>query len=1018
MRRNRYLVLAALSLGLAASVTAGPPMPLEMEPPGHKAEEAESLMNEWKLAMRSMNVEEFASFYADNALRILVFPSGGRHLVEGREAIAEQQAAIFRDVRRREPNAFRAFRLPPMEVIELPDHLPILVFASEESVFTQVFQFEERFGRMLISRHVEFIRELEPIEAPEEYYWADENGDGILQPIEQQLLLDQYIHIARGPHRAEGFLDQLFDWDGNGVIDATEAARATIQVYRDGLRKGYRYFPEFTREYIDLDGSEFVSLAEADLAMRTALDDEIPLPRAIESPLDERLDVDMDGWIIRPEQDSFIFGLTRAVASIPEPPITNPTTPADPAFVFWWADANQNGTLDEPELYDIGTVMLHLVQSTELVTNPFELIYDANRDFVISNREREGARAELLRFVEVGRREDLLLSAVEPERLFGRRPMNEVQRQMDTEPEDGRLEEHEVFAGLEREFTFVAERWLESSGMGLEPPSSKGRAVDDRDAGDETDDAAPTQPSATRAAPQPTVPADQVGEEISIAVTFRPVYPVLRKYYSTAALGSVTITNTSEADISNLEASLSLAKYIDQARSYDKVELLAAGESTTIDLTLLFNSTVLEITEGDRVDATVTVSYSGAAGAAQETATETMIFYDRNAIRWDDTEKVAAFVTARDEEIRSYARRVIASVRDKQNSAVDDALQDAMALFIAMVESDVMYFRDPSSSYASASTNASTIDYLQFPRQTLTDFGGDCDDLSVCYNALLESVGRRTAFITVPGHIMSAVALEMSAPEARSAFLDATDLVFAEDGTVWLPVEITALEGSFYEAWQEGATKYRQYSGSGQARLYPTSSAWATYEPVPSVVDDPVEQPDRSAIESEFAEVLSQFVSVQIASRELQLLADLEESPNDRRLLNRLGVLYAQYGLTEKAQTQFEAIIANERYVPALINLGNIAFLEGEYRTAAEYYEDGLELQPANASALLAATRANYEPENMGDVRTYYEQLRAASPRLAADYSYLDLSSSNETARAQAADMVKDRVIWESGEEE
>jgi hypothetical protein len=39
------------------------------------------------------------------------------------------------------------------------------------------------------------------------------------------------------------------------------------------------------------------------------------------------------------------------------------------------------------------------------------------------------------------------------------------------------------------------------------------------------------------------------------------------------------------------------------------------------------------------------------------------------------------------------------------------------------------------------------------------------------------------------------------------------------------------------------------------------------------------------------------------------------------------------------------------------------------------------------------------------------------SPRLAADYSYLDLSSSNQTERAQAANDLMDRVIWEESEE-
>jgi tetratricopeptide (TPR) repeat protein len=379
---------------------------------------------------------------------------------------------------------------------------------------------------------------------------------------------------------------------------------------------------------------------------------------------------------------------------------------------------------------------------------------------------------------------------------------------------------------------------------------------------------------------------------------------------------------------------------------------------------------------------------------------------------------VAAFVTERDEEVRSYARRVLAGSRDERNDAVDDALQDAMVVFIAMVESGLTYFRDPSSSFSTSSASGTTIDYMQFPRQTLTDFGGDCDDLSVCFNALLESVGRRTAFITVPGHILPAVALEMSADDARSAFLDPTDLVFDEDGQVWVPVEVTALEDSFYEAWQDGAKTYRQYSSSGQVELIPTATAWTVYESVASVVDDEIDSPDQDEITEEFADALEEFVNTQIATRELQILADLEDRPGDRRLLNRLGVLYAQYGLWQKAQQQFETIVQSEDYIPALVNLGHISFLEEEYRTASTYYDRVLAMNSSHTGALLAAARTNHELENYGNVRTYYEQLRGLSPRLAADYAYLDLTSSNETERAQAADLVKGRVEWEQSTEE
>ncbi|MCK4542225.1 MAG: transglutaminase domain-containing protein [Spirochaetales bacterium] len=66
------------------------------------------------------------------------------------------------------------------------------------------------------------------------------------------------------------------------------------------------------------------------------------------------------------------------------------------------------------------------------------------------------------------------------------------------------------------------------------------------------------------------------------------------------------------------------------------------------------------------------------------------------------------------------------------------------------------YVVDPRTPYTELSQQREWIDFIQFPRQTLEYRAGDCDDLSILYCALLESVGIETAFITVPGHILMA----------------------------------------------------------------------------------------------------------------------------------------------------------------------------------------------------------------------------------------------------------------------
>ena len=49
----------------------------------------------------------------------------------------------------------------------------------------------------------------------------------------------------------------------------------------------------------------------------------------------------------------------------------------------------------------------------------------------------------------------------------------------------------------------------------------------------------------------------------------------------------------------------------------------------------------------------------------------------------------------------------------------------------------MQYVSDPRSS----------TEYVQFPTQTIEVAGGDCDDLSVAFSALLESIGIQTAFV-------------------------------------------------------------------------------------------------------------------------------------------------------------------------------------------------------------------------------------------------------------------------------
>ena len=374
------------------------------------------------------------------------------------------------------------------------------------------------------------------------------------------------------------------------------------------------------------------------------------------------------------------------------------------------------------------------------------------------------------------------------------------------------------------------------------------------------------------------------------------------------------------------------------------------GESKKVELFALFNEKVLEVTEGIKAIAQVTVGYYVAEHDARDAETLTIEMYDRNALRWDDDRKIAAFVTAKDDEVMIFAKSAATVLATSQRLAVSANFQKGMMLFGALKELGATYVVDPSSSYKDLSaTKGAAVDYVQFPRQTLKFKSGDCDDLSATYCALLEAIGVHTAFITVPGHIFTAFRLEMPASDARGSFRAADDLILMQDGSAWIPVETTALKEGFLQAWALGAQQWRDYSKEGKASFIRTDEAWNVYEPVAfNIPGTQVFVPAQNLVARTFEDQMKQFVEREISEREQKLQGDVAKAPGEPRLLNSLGVLYARYGILDKAEVQFTAALKRGEYAPALLNLGNLRSLKGNLDDALVFYRRALAAQPNN----------------------------------------------------------------------
>jgi hypothetical protein len=198
---------------------------------------------------------------------------------------------------------------------------------------------------------------------------------------------------------------------------------------------------------------------------------------------------------------------------------------------------------------------------------------------------------------------------------------------------------------------------------------------------------------------------------------------------------------------------------------------------------------------------------------------------------WDDDRRAASFVSARDPAAALFAK-FVASVGDlNARDGIPRNVQYAAGLMEALNAYGINYVIDPASSYVEMAEDASALDSLNYPYQTLMYRGGDCDDLSILFCSLLEVLGIDTAFITIPGHIYMAF-VAISQDEMALEFWpsqNSTNLI-EYGGKLWVPVEITIPGEGFSRAWQVGAREWR--SAGEAAAIYPMRESWELYRPV------------------------------------------------------------------------------------------------------------------------------------------------------------------------------------------
>ncbi|OHD68730.1 MAG: hypothetical protein A2177_03700 [Spirochaetes bacterium RBG_13_68_11] len=784
--------------------------------------------------------------------------------------------------------------------------------------------------------------------------WADGNHDGMLQPVEIDELTKVFLRFFGEPHPANNPLDTLFDSNRDRKIGPDEIDRVWMDIILPRLQRLLPTNPEAAR-LVDLNNDGRLEPDEARLVVEYLRNPASMKPHKASPPVDVRIDENRDGRIGPDEVARFREQLVRAAVLLPpEVGLPGGQWVIERRFLDELADVNGSGEL-EPE----------------------------------EERWREAA-------------------------LGGpHTAKTAIDRRLDTN-HNGKVEQPEIDEALKTQRNQderMAAEQKEREAAAMQPSEQKPAASSPART---TSPAAPSAASTTATTTAPAGTSTSTATA-SIGVTLEQVlideiFPVFRSYYDDHPIGTATLKNGGATSLENVKVELGLAKYMDAKKPCTAPTTIAAGSSGKVELTAVFNDEVLKISEGTKALATVTVSYTTGGKSVSMDFVQTVQFLKLNAMTWDDDDRAAAFVTANDPIVQQFRSAVVTNV-DKAVTAVDKNLRTGMALHQTLVKYGLKYWTDPNAAYETVTKTKSAVDSLQFPVQTIQLKTGDCDDLAILAAALLESSSVESAFITVPGHIFVAFALAMKPDEAKKTFVKPDDLIFKND-KAWVPWEITALSGGFLKAWETGAKEWRASDAKGEAGFHPVQAAWKKYKPVASPASQTtVKLPSEADWTKAYTEEVKTFINQQIATQVQKLQADIKSNPTKYEYVNKLGVLYARYGLTAEAEKEFLKLDKQD-YVPALVNLGNLAFLKPDMKTALAYYGRACRKESKNAKALLGSARANHEQENYGAAQEAFTALKKVDPTLASQYAYLELQGTEADQAAKAGNVI-DKVEWE-----
>jgi hypothetical protein len=433
---------------------------------------------------------------------------------------------------------------------------------------------------------------------------------------------------------------------------------------------------------------------------------------------------------------------------------------------------------------------------------------------------------------------------------------------------------------------------------------------------------------------------------------------------------------------------------------------LAAGQSATMDLSPLFNLKVLGLQEDMAVVARAVVTFMADGREQSVSRTAGTTIYRNTALSWDDTRKISSYITPNETTISGFAARALSGAGAREPISLPKKILQAMRVCDTLGVYGITYVEDPESPFSRALGKTEIVDTVRFPRVTLYNRTGDCDDTTALLASLLESVGVRTAVLTTPGHIF--LAFDSGQPPENAHYISSDTLeVIAREGSCWIPMETTILSKGFMAAWASASTLVKKYALNGPFEFIPVSGMRDTYPPLPLpessiTVVDPLKAGVDRATESSLAGAGAALYDEKLKGSDARLASLSGRQAVKVRV--QQGVLHAFFGKLAQAEKVFRAAIADDPgLVSPYVNLANIRLLASDGEGALQVVRQGLAKNGDSALLNLLAARIYADRNDASNMALHYERAKKTSPELAARYPELAAGAGDKGGTQRAA---------------